>query len=111
MATKKDLERQVVREIIGMFEMPHMEPVEDLIARLSRVREEKTEYINIYVDTDHCWDNVEIYYHGDRLENDYEYDKRLKLIEKVKADKKAAKKKREASDRAEYERLKKKYGE
>lgn len=45
----------------------------------------------------------------DRLENDKEYAARLEAEERVRADKKKAKKANEQKERAEYERLKKKF--
>jgi hypothetical protein len=62
-----------------------------------------------------CWGTTpdgyfETYVYYSRLETDKEHNKRIKELEKTKKQEASAKKEKEAVEREEYERLKKKYG-
>lgn len=81
------------------------------VSELVRIVDENENYFNVRFQGDYyghdgaCdWSIV-----GDRYEDDREYENRLEIIAQLAADKKKAKKTRLERERAEYERLKKKF--
>jgi hypothetical protein len=85
----------------------------EMLSNLSKIYTENG-YKNLRLDMIllYRYEDVErLYLLGDRIETDKEYNKRLKMLNEEKSKKKTDKKLAEEKERAEYERLKKKYGE
>jgi len=77
----------------------------DIISQLQSALDEGWEGIDIEYDYGSCHEEYYLYKH--RPETDKEYEKRMKLLEKEKAEKLKAKERR----RKEYEKLKKEFGD
>jgi len=84
-------------------------PLEVLIEELNCFKNTWNEYRNLYIDNEGCINYPNYVLRGERLENDIEYNKRMKLLQKEKEKKRLLKEKREKEDRKEYERLKKRF--
>lgn len=82
----------------------------EMLSNLSKIYTENG-YKNLRLDMILLrYEDVErLYLLGDRIETDKEYDKRLKMLNEGKSKKKADNKIAEEKERAEYERLKKKF--
>lgn len=89
--------------------------IDSVIELLSKARDRAVEdgWSELFVDWDTGYgsDDVSWCIKGDRLETDREEEDRLKLEARVKEARKKDKKDREAKDLAEYERLRKKFGD
>jgi hypothetical protein len=83
--------------------------LDSIIASLQRELDAGWEGIVIEYERDYgdCHDHEVPYLYKHREENDKEYEKRMKLLEKEKAEKLKAKERR----RKEYEKLKKEFGD
>jgi uncharacterized protein (UPF0305 family) len=111
----KEFERRVVRE---KFNSTYINVyIGNLIESLCDIREqgEKQGYSNISIEINDAYlgdlyiDELEI--HGERKENDEEYNKRIRKLEKRKEREKKTKEAKEAKDRILYEKLKKRFEE
>jgi predicted ATPase len=82
----------------------------EMLSNLSKIYTENG-YKNLRLDMILLrYEDVErLYLLGDRIETDKEYNKRLKMLNEEMSKKKADKKIAEEKERAEYERLKKKF--
>jgi len=83
--------------------------LESIISQLQSELDEGWEGIETKYERDYgdCHDHEVPYLYKHREENDKEYEKRMKLLEKEKAEKLKAKERR----RKEYEKLKKEFGD
>jgi len=116
--TRKIRRQQVKDEIAEVSPWNLSGSPEDICKEL---RETQDAYLNQYKKEDiidSCWSWVSPSYDGDdghftlkitRLENDMEYDRRVKQLMKIKEKEKSAKEKEEQTEYEEYLRLKQKF--
>lgn len=85
--------------------------VDDVIQMLANDRDKfiGEGYFDVYLSAEQYYDDVEIYLRASRYENDREYAARKEHEKKIKEREKVDKKKRDAAEKALYEKLKKKY--
>jgi hypothetical protein len=79
------------------------------IAELVALKDKYPDYLNMLVVTERDYSDTEVILYGEREENDHEYDRRISIEDRVKADARKAKKDRDERERKEFERLKKKF--
>jgi len=107
------IKRKIVTESLGsesFYDILDSKTPEQVIQRMQEIRE-------YYGDRDVYFDiqsygydgGKELYMYERRLENDKEYDRRIALEKKEKVKAKDAKALKKAKERAEFERLKKKF--
>ncbi len=102
--------KEIPREIVTITIHDDLELDGITLAQLSEMMSEDQGFFNIRLSGESMGYGGYAYsIVGDRLENDHEYNERVAILKKMSEDKKKLKKKREERDRAEYERLKKKF--
>lgn len=105
------IERQKIYEIIISDVNNYLTyDIDRVIEILKDWKKTYSTYQNIWLETEYNYESSYLVLKGERLQNDAEYDKYCALIKKQKAAKKVAKKTAIEKERAEYERLKKKFG-
>ena len=115
MAKKKPAEKKMLfgRQIdSNMSRYDFDGSIDKIISMLLVIKKENeaNDWTNIRITWESDWDN-NYYYNilGDRLENDVEFNNRIRAEEKAKADKKEEAKKLAEKELKEYERLKAKF--
>lgn len=105
-----DMERKKITCKIEGFSTAFLFTRFDKAAKLlleKKVELEKMGWTNVHLKCETYYDSTDLSAYGTRFENDEEYNKRLKILEK----KTIAAAKRESRERKKYEELKLKYGQ